>query len=609
MKSNVFKYTAAVACMFMIACAGTMNLYFNASIQDVNAQAKKVKPVLWKIPLGPESIQEMRLLSPGKLFVALKRTDSAISNKDYLLVDTDTGKVLWRYSREEKGAYSTVLATGKIILFAAERGKSTTLTAIGTGEGKVLWTLSSNSSAPVYFPFPEDRLLIAVERDAARVKLSAHDLNSGMAVWSRDFRVKDSDRLPMPVVVQNGIVHFYGGTEMLSVRDGKTVWERDDLRLSPKSPPAQLLEGSLVLIDEAATLHVINANSGKGRVTAGLEKGIDFTNISPFRDMIYLRGTAGEQDPRRYKIIALRSSDGRSVWSYADSEPSVSNLVEENNRLFFGTPTTLVALNLSDGKQLFRAVASSTGRSYPVHIRPVRDKIVFISEVMIAAFDPVTGKKQYSQGVTPIADLEGLDRLIKMSQNALAGRSAQGNGSSLSNWNSQEAARYQNLSRQSYQRNDNLQGRMQSDSSKFHSQLAFQFAMMDLGASLGEMAKAAAIQNELATELFLRSVILSAYDAAEEADYVFRPNKKDEFAGVSIVHLPTGEKRHFNLSPAYEDYGIWNLIDFKKGVIYHHGLGLDPADYSFAEPFLKHMTVRVQKYNSFLIAQPVDIPK
>jgi len=38
-------------------------------------------------------------------------------------------------------------------------------------------------------------------------------------------------------------------------------------------------------------------------------------------------------------------------------------------------------------------------------------------------------------------------------------------------------------------------------------------------------------------------------------------------------------------------------------------LGLDPAEYSFAEPFLKHMGVRVQKYNSFLIAQPVDITK
>ena len=41
MKSGVFKYTAAVAGMFVIACAGTMNLYFKASTDDVNAQAKK----------------------------------------------------------------------------------------------------------------------------------------------------------------------------------------------------------------------------------------------------------------------------------------------------------------------------------------------------------------------------------------------------------------------------------------------------------------------------------------------------------------------------------------------------------------------------------------
>lgn len=608
MKSGVFKYTAAVAGMFVIACAGTMNLYFKASTDDVNAQAKKVKPVLWKLPLGPESIEEMRLLSPGKLFVALKRTDAAI-NKDYLLVDTEAGKVLWRFTRQEAGDYSIVLATEKIILFRADRGGGTTLTAIETGEGKALWTLSSNSADRIFYPIPEQRVVAAVERDGARVGLSAHDLNSGNVVWSREFRVNASDRLPMPVVVPDGIVHFYGGTEMLALREGNTIWKRDDLRLGPNSPPVQLSEGSLVLINDSAVLHVINANSGKGRVTVSLDPQIAFTNISPFRDMIYLRGTAGEGDAKRYKIIALRSSDGKPVWSYGDSQPSVSNLVEESSRLYFGTPTTLVALDASDGKQLFRTIASSTGRTYPVHIRPVRDKIVFISEVIIAAFDPDSGKKQYSHGVTPIADLEGLDRLIKMSQNALTGRSGQGNGFSLSNWNSQEAARYQNLSRKSYQRNDNLQGRMESHSSKFHSQMAFQFAMTDLGASLGAAIQTAAFQNELAMQLFLRSVILSAYDAAEEGDYVFRPNKKEDFAGVSIVHLPTGVKRHFNLSPAYEDYGIWNLIDFKKGVIYHHGLGLDPAEYSFAEPFLKHMGVRVQKYNSFLIAQPVDIPK
>src|SRR3990172_848778 len=439
---RLISLTTAVMLAALIGsgCVGTQTLYSKASSDDIKVQAKTMKPALWKLALGPESVDEMRILSPGKLFLALRRINTA-SNKDYLLVDTDAGKVLWRFAREEAGDYSTVLALKNIILFRKDHGGKTALTALETTGGKVLWTLSAKTSSPVFFPFPEDRLLVVLERDRAQAGLSAHDLNTGNLVWTRELSANAVDRLPMPVVVPDGFVHFYGGTEMLALRDGKTLWKRDDLRLGSNSPPAQLAAGSLYLIDESAMLHVIDANSGKGRMTASLDKGMAFTNISPSRDMIYLRGSAGERDATRYKIMALLSSDGKPVWSYDDSEPSVSNFVEENNRVYFGTATTLVALDTSNGRQLFKTIASSTGRTYPVQIRPVWDKIVFISEVIVAAFDPVSGKKQYSHGVTPIADLEGIDRLIKIYQNVLAGGgSGQGNGFNLSEWNRQEAA-------------------------------------------------------------------------------------------------------------------------------------------------------------------------
>src|SRR3990170_1240777 len=141
-----------------------------------------------------------------------------------------------------------------------------------------LWKLSAKTSSPVFFPFPEDRLLVVLERDRAQAGLSAHDLNTGNLVWTRELSANAVDRLPMPVVVPDGFVHFYGGTEMLALRDGKTLWKRDDLRLGSNSPPAQLAAGSLYLIDESAMLHVIDANSGKGRMTASLDKGMAFTN-------------------------------------------------------------------------------------------------------------------------------------------------------------------------------------------------------------------------------------------------------------------------------------------------------------------------------------------
>ncbi len=54
----------------------------------------------------------------------------------------------------------------------------------------------------------------------------------------------------------------------------------------------------------------------------------------------------------------------------------------------------------------------------------------------------------------------------------------------------------------------------------------------------------------------------------------------------------------------------WNHVDFQKGIVYHHGIGMEPSDYVFAEPFTSYRVLtKVRQYISYLIAQKVDVPR
>ncbi len=76
-----------------------------------------------------------------------------------------------------------------------------------------------------------------------------------------------------------------------------------------------------------------------------------------------------------------------------------------------------------------------------------------------------------------------------------------------------------------------------------------------------------------------------------------------------MIHLPTGRRTDTYLSPAYLDYGLWNLVDFEKGVVYHHGLGMDPGRYRFSEPHNIYRYGNLQTVETSLVAVPLALPE
>lgn len=640
-----FKYwlIMTVLCVLLsVGCGAmlpTVDLKTSASREEIRKEAQKAKPVMWKIPLGPVVVEDMRFLSAEKLLVGLKKLDLKLSNKDYLLVNTETGNILWRYSRDKRpGDYSTVLVLEDLILFRVDSGNRTTLVVVETRGGKEIWSTRVDSRFVQFVPILAEGLVLAVIEGKKSVTISAYNISTGAIKWKKHHNLDGtSGRTSIPLVARDGLWHFYGGVEKLSGKDGGSLWKRSDIRLSAHSPPPQRQEDTLFLIDEGGKLILLDTKTGKTKLSLKLEQNIHFTNIYPYGKRIYLRGEGRGKSakPYKYKLLAVRRTDGKLLWSYSDAYPSVSNLLEEKGRLFYGTPSMLIALDLKSGKPLNKKWVTKTGRTYPTHIKSIRGKIVFISELLVQAFDPISGRVIYRHGMTPISGqttLDGLDISIKRLEARLR-KGKQGEQFSWASLYSDEAAKYQNqanhyfrvastkygaaqrsynsLANSDYWQSQMAYNRAQIDSAfaGAYSQIAFHMSMWELGNNLADTLKNMADAGTISQQKFFRRSILSAYELAEEGEYVFRPDSKDlHFIGVSIVHLPTGKLSHSNLAPLYQEYNLWSLIDFEKGVVYHHGLGLEPADYEFSEPFFSYNTVRVRKYKSYLIAQPIEIP-
>ena len=77
----------------------------------------------------------------------------------------------------------------------------------------------------------------------------------------------------------------------------------------------------------------------------------------------------------------------------------------------------------------------------------------------------------------------------------------------------------------------------------------------------------------------------------------------------SVIHLPTGRRRETLLSPQYLSYGLWNLINFEKGMVYYNGIGMDPSAYQLSEARRYYPYKKVRTIKTFLIAMPVKIPR
>jgi hypothetical protein len=387
-----------------------------------------------------------------------------------------------------------------------------------------------------------------------------------------------------------------------------------------------------------------------------LPPGVDWDAIETSDARVSARGVRADGGP---VLVAVDRDTGRLSWTHDCEAPPMSNVVEAGGRVFVATTGSVIALDAADGRTLGVWEATNATRPYPVHLRRVGGQIVYIGELMVAGFDAATGARVWSRGWSPIsnsASLVALDAALPQLQAELAelaGRKVRGSKTGAgASFARVESARFQNMAADYSRRADalsaSIDARSQSlsqnqrriermDASIDHrlaidaisgdialtrmnaafdralAMMDFQFAMMDLAAAIERAKAIAATQTLLARQLLFRRAVLGGYASMENAEYVYRPGMefsggRGPFVGVTAVQLGTGRTSTVMLSPLYRDYGLWNVIDFERGVIYHDGLGLETSRYDYLPPRnVGGAPTRI--VGNFLIASPIRVPR
>jgi outer membrane protein assembly factor BamB len=581
----------------------------------------------WVLPLGPTLVEDMRLLDHDRLLVGLEKNDIfSLHDMDYLLVDTERGNILWRYECAKDAACRLLLDSADLILFQETKGEEVSLVAVDAKNGITAWSSDVGSGKVAIVPDAAGDRIIAVNEDEKNTMSSAFHLKTGEKLWQRKF--SSGSGIP-PIIAEEAMWLFSSGVECISLKDGATRWIRTDLQPVGEGPPPQLDGNMLVIFPAGNTLTALNAGTGKSLWSMALPADGQYTNIYPYGGRIYLRGVTKEAG-RRFKLYAVDAATRKLLWTYGGAEPSVSNLIESGGRLYFGTATSLTAVDVSSGKELFSSAVSTAGRAYPVHIRKIDKKVIFIGELAVAAYDAATGRQVYRHGMTPISNdayLGGLDASLAHLKETAAKRQPESPSGGITRMAAAESARYQNaansyhkLERNYYSKGDyygsqsaGIQADLNRAQARNMATVSFASALSDLAVTLFMRSIEKSMEGVMRKQQQARSSLLLSCGLAETAEYVYRPHlvrrsAEDAFANVSVVRLRDGKRKDFVLSPQYGLYGLWNIIDFEKGVVYHHGIGMDPARYRYSEqsliPFVKMQTI-----DSHLIAAPMDIPR
>ncbi len=616
----------------------------STSEENLQRRLKRRGQALWKIPLGTAFVEDLRWVGDGRIYVSLRDEDAKLGNLDHMVINASDGSVLWRSKRPRAADRFSVLHAAEDILLInidAANGQRV-LTGLSIRTGEEVWSRKykphrkhGHIAATVV---AAENLVIAV--DPRKRSASAIRLSDGTDIWRRNY--SKSDESPRSFLSDGFRVWDPNGTfTAVNPQDGQSLWDQTTAVSIDSGAPPQSSADHVVARSSKHDVLLLDAHSGEIVWQTRLPGSVEITNLYPYGNRIYVRGRsdAGEDTESNY-LFALNHSDGRIDWQHETADPSLSNIVEHGGFVYHASGADVFKVNQATGQQILKRRVTDTGRTYPVRLRAAEKHLVYIGELVIAGLRYDDGAILFKHGVTPISadtSLNALDVSIPRLQKQL-GANTSGPGLQLG-----EAQRYQNMANAYHRQAQNYRSsafmsassgnKSSADNARFRAieaQAASRAAsahartmagvemamsVMNLAMEMQKAWKRAGIQAIADRQILFRNSILSNYAAAENIDYVYRPQNRfkssdNNFVGVQVVNLESGARRFNYLSPTYRSYGLWNLIDFERSVVIHHGIGLDSTDYHYSEerrPAI--LAPKIKTIENFLIAAPIRLPK
>jgi outer membrane protein assembly factor BamB len=602
-------------------------------------QGARVGAPRWRLPLGAVRVDHLQPIGTDYLLVGLRRDEIRLRNLEFLLVRRDDGSVVWRHERDDNGN-SIVLAVGDdAVLFQTVEGEKTELVTVALADGKKRWDRSYKGDVVAARPAPWAARVFVERRDDKKVEFVGVRWSDGRELWKTRSEIPKGAWRHAPVVTPEAVLTFVNGTTAVDPEDGQARWSRPDLAPDSAGAPVQL-DATTAFVTVGAAVEAVALADGATRWRADLPAYAAITNVLPDSGAVYVRGivqrdvAGGVRGNGIFLLSVLDPTDGTVRWQRRTVRPTLSNVVVVQDGLFVAGVDRLYAFDAANGDFRFD-VETGAVRPYPIRLRAYPDRVGFIGEHVLAAFDPVSGDRLSWVGTTPLSQattLAGLDAQIPRlrAQVAALGSGNQGGGFSYAGYASMEAHRYQNLANKysrdywSASSSGNALGaqwaanrqREASSAAKTMSKVAFAMSIFELaaafqqGAAQSEVARA---EGMLERQLMFRESVLSGNAGAETGDWVYRPNMVflggEDFATVALLNLATGRRRTQVVSPNYLDHGLWSVLDPERGVIYQAGIGLDTAAYTWSDSHSSWPEGKVQTIELFLLATPVRLPE
>ncbi|MEM9076967.1 MAG: PQQ-binding-like beta-propeller repeat protein [Bacteroidota bacterium] len=622
-----FKITL-LFCLFLVVevAFSQREMWMSSTDKNIIKRAQQQPEAIFQLPLGHQLLDQMQLINDKTLLVGLRENTPQLRSSSYMAIASDSGKIYWQYVCE-KGDYSTYWISDVNIVLKREEKKKTSFICLDLKTGNPIWGKSYPKTKTGFILEPDSEALIIYSILKGVVSLAAISLESGESRW--DVKMQTTWTNTPFVLLDEGKAYIFSDEiKVVDTKLGEVTLTLDAKKADGMSPFVPSFdETHIFFINSENTLFCTNKQSGEMQWKIELPTDIKFTNITPREDTIYIQG---EGESSHFHVVSILKENGEIQWSHLQEEASTSNLIENEDSLYFASSSSLFAMNNQTGKVLFTKSVTKTGRKFPVSLRIIENQIVFVSELVIAGYDKTTGKLRYKHGFSPIhinLHYNGLDSSLPKLKQELEGQENYEN-SGVAQMASNQRAYYQKMADKNYSdylkyRSQNRPGlgyktnmaryrsRMYSSMARMQAGLSVSFAILELGSALEQLLQANATQAEIRKQEYYRKSILDVYTLALSENYVFRPNLKyysydDQYVCVSIVNLTTGKKKNHLVSPQYLEYGLWNLIDFEKGIIYHHGVGMDPKKYKISKsrrtPLVKFKTVE-----TFLVAQPFSL--
>lgn len=559
---------------------------------------------VWKVPLGTAIVEELQRLPGGRLYAALRRVGGTMPARECLVLDEATGQVLWRHLRTSvPGSWNLLHADGERLVFAVAGPGRTGLAVLDARSGAELWGLKPAPDLR-FVPMVAEGLVVQVAPGKAGPTLTALRLGTGAVAWTREL---DTPLVGPPVPVPEGLLVPSARTVCWRAVDGAVRWTAP-VRLAPQAPRAVVDGEAVWLVGEGGRLVRLDAASGALQSDCALPPGLAVTNVYPLGPRLFLRGRGTGASP--HVTLRLDPASGQVLWSHADGEPGISNLLEVEGRTLFATPSRVVAVD-GTGKAVLDLVVARVGKGFPNLLRPLgEDGVLFVGEAILTALNPRTGQVLWRHGHDPLHQDAETDALARALVRAGEGVAFFGGGAPSQDFGPSLSERYQNEARSAFtewrtERTRNpgraeiayQRGQIASGFSRAQAQVDFHFAMMALQSDLGRALNLRFHQEQLAYYTFLQRSILKGYRQAMDSEWVLRPTVRGDTAGFQAIRLPEGTATFLPVGVQQGVYGLWVLPAAERGLVFHEALRPSAA----GEPDKKGY----RPYENHLMATPL----